>query len=307
MLLLAVKTKTTKSTPQQGVAMMIVLWMIVILMMMAGSLIFSSRTQMQMMDYARFSVKGRALAEAATHFAVMQLFVPTDERKIKIGGGVATWEYDGAKIDIRMVGENGLVDLNQADRPLLFEVLKAVGVAEKDIDPLIDKIDDFRDPDDLKRVNGAEDSDYEREGIEAGAKDAPIERIEELQQVLDITPELYKRLARYLTVSSNAHGINPMMAPRHILLLLAKGDQQAVDTYIQAREEAKGGWVQPNFGSEFLDQLAAPVYRMQISVSIPDEPRPAYIEERSVRILPGRNPPFITYYVKTVSPDAQFE
>ena len=297
----------TRLAQQQGVAMMIVLWMIVILMMMAGSLIFASRTQMQMMDYARFSVKGRALAEAATHFAVMQLFVPAEDRLIKIGGGAATWNYEGAKLDIRIIGENGLVDINSADRSLLFEVAKKAGVPEKDIEALLDVIEDFRDPDDLKRINGAEDSDYEREDIEAGAKDAPFERIEELQQVLGMTPDLYTRLVRYLTANSNARGINPMMAPRHVLLLLAKGDEKAVDAYIQEREAAKGGWVQPTFGAEFLDQLAAPVYRMHISVSTPDEPRPAYTEERSIRLLPGRNPPFITYYVKTVSPDARFE
>ncbi|MEN9433539.1 MAG: hypothetical protein RLZZ422_1128 [Pseudomonadota bacterium] len=294
------------SPRQRGVAMMIVLWVIVILMMMAGSLVYSSRTQMQMMDYARFSAKGRALAEAATHFAVMQLFVPADERLIKIGGQKATWEYEGAKIDIRMAGENGLVDINQADRNLLFEVFKKTGVPEKEIDPLLDKIEDFRDPDDMKRVNGAEDKDYEQEDIEAGAKDAPFERIEELQQVLGITPDLYNRLARYLTASSMARGINPMMAPRHVLIMLAKGDDKAVDAYIQERDDAKGGWVQPNFGAEFLDQMAAPVYRMQMSVSTPDQAFP-YTEERSIRLLPGRNPPFLTYYVKTVSPDARFE
>ncbi|MBK8453187.1 MAG: general secretion pathway protein GspK [Thiofilum sp.] len=307
MLPLKYRVKLPKISQQQGVAMMIVLWMIVILMLMAGSLVFSSRTQMQMMDYARFSVKGRALAEAAAHFAVMQLFVPADERLIKIGGGTAQWEYEGAKIDIRMIGENGLVDLNRADRSLLSEVAKKAGVSDKDIEALLDVIEDFRDSDDLKRINGAEDPDYERENIEAGAKDAPFERVEELQQVLGMTPDLYARLARYLTANSNARGINPMMAPRHVLLLLAKGDERAVDAYIQEREEAKGGWVQPSFGAEFLDQLAAPVYRMQISVSTPDEPRPAYMEERSIRLLPGRNPPFITYYVKTVSPDARFE
>lgn len=297
----------TQNKPQQGVAMMIVLWVIVILMLMAGSLIFSSRTQVQMMDYARFSTKGRALAEAATHFAVMQLFVPAEERLIKIGGTASTWEYEGAKIEIRMAGENGLVDINQADRTLLFEVVKKSGVPEKEIDEVLDKIEDFRDTDDMKRIKGAEDKDYEHEGIDAGAKDAPFERIEELQQVLGMTSDLYARLARYLTASSMARGINPMMAPRHVLLLLAKGDDKAVDAYIKQREEAKGGWVQPSFGNEFLDQMAAPVYRMQISVSTPDEPRPAYVEERSIRLLPGRNPPFMTYYIKTVSPDARFE
>lgn len=44
--------------------------------------------------------------------------------------------------------------------------------------------------------------DYEQAGLLAGSKDAPFERIEELQQVMGMTPTLYQVLTRYFTVNS---------------------------------------------------------------------------------------------------------
>ena len=84
--------------------------------------------------------------------------------------------------------------------------MKQAGLDEQAIDRMLDILEDFRDVDDLKRVNGAEDGDYENAGLPFGAKDAPFDRIEELQQVLGMTPQLYQALTRLLTVNSGASG-----------------------------------------------------------------------------------------------------
>ncbi|MEZ5449883.1 MAG: hypothetical protein R3E89_13225 [Thiolinea sp.] len=51
-----------------------------------------------------------------------------------------------------------------------------------------------------------------------------------------MTPDIYAGLSRYLSVNSNSRGINPMLAPRRTLLLLADGDAALVDEYIRMRE-----------------------------------------------------------------------
>jgi general secretion pathway protein K len=171
---------------------------------------------------------------------------------------------------------------------------------------MLDLIEDFRDPDDLQHVNGAEDNDYEDEGLEYGAKDAPFERIEELQQVLGMTPQLYEAMSRYLSVNSNSAGINPMLAPRQILMVLAEGEAELVDDYIRLREESEGGYVQPSFGGRFIDPMQQPLYRMQIKVK-PLGSHIEYFEERAIRLLPGRMPPFITYFRTREPTSRQFE
>lgn len=290
---------------QRGVAMVVVMWMIMVMMTLAAGLLYSTRTETSMVDYARRTANARAIADSATHFAVMQLFLPNKERDLKLGGAPLLWEYAGAKVEIRVIGENGLIDINYASRPLLQGILELAGLAEEDAVQMLDVLEDFRDVDDLKRLHGAEDDDYEQEDLPFGAKNAPFERIEELQQVLGMTPRLYEALTRFLTVNSGARGINPMLAPRQTLMLLAEGDAEKVDAYIKQREEAEGAWVQPAFGGSFIDSSQQPLYRMQLKVFM-GETAPAYFEERSIRLLPGKTPPFINYFRILQKSSAQF-
>ena len=290
---------------QSGVAMIVVLWMIMVMMTLAASLVYATRTEISMVDYARRSAEARAIADAAAHYAVMQLFLPNKDRALKLGGEPLQWAYAGAKVEIRVVGENGLIDINYASPALLQVILKQAGLDEQAVQTMMDILEDFRDVDDLKRINGAEDGDYENAGLPFGAKDAPFERIEELQQVMGMTPHLYQALTRFLTVNSGAQGINPMLAPRQTLLLLAEGDAAKVDAYLQQREEAEGQYVQPDFGGAFWDASQQPLYRMQIRVYT-DETAPAYFEERSLRLRPGQTPPFINYFRILQESSAQF-
>ena len=280
---------------QRGVALMMVLWMIMVMMTMAGTLIYAVKTETQLVSYARATAQARSFAEAAAHYTVMQLFLPVDKRQIKLGGSPATWTRDGYGVEIRVIGENGLIDINQANRVLLQKVLKELGIIDQEAETILDAIEDFRDPDDLEHTNGAEDDDYKTAGLEYGSKDAPFERIEELQQVLGVTPLMYQGLVRYLSVNARSNGVNPMLASRHVLLILADGDQAAVDEYIRKREEAEGAWVQPPFGGGLLDHTEQPVYRLQLKIKAL-ESETAYFEEQAIRLLPGHNPPFITYF-----------
>lgn len=291
---------------QQGVAMLVVLWMIMVMMTLAASLLYATRTETSMVDYARRSAQARAVADAAAHYTVLQLFLPNKERELKLGGAPLRWEYEGMKAEIRVVGENGLIDINYASRPLLQLIFEQAGLDEQSTQNMLDILEDFRDVDDLKRINGAEDGDYENAGLPFGAKDAPFERIEELQQVLGMTPQLYQAMTRFLTVNSGAVGINPMLAPRQMLLLLAEGDAAKVDAYRLQREESEGQYVQPDFGGAFIDASQQPLYRMQIRVYT-DETAPPYFEERSLRLKPGQTPPFVNYFRILQESSAQFE
>ncbi len=67
---------------------------------------------------------------------------------------------------------------------------------------LADAVMDWRDPDQLHRLNGAEDDDYRTAGKAYGAKDAPFESVEELQLVLGMTSEIYTKLWPAVTVLS---------------------------------------------------------------------------------------------------------
>ncbi len=81
-------------------------------------------------------------------------------------------------------------------------LLVSVEVAEDAAAALVDAIGDFRDADDLRRLNGAEDRDYQAAGLAHGPKNRPFESVAELRQVFGMTGALYDRVAPALTVYS---------------------------------------------------------------------------------------------------------
>lgn len=299
--------KTSIKPNQTGVALVVVLWMVSLMMMLAGGLVYSVKTEIEMTQHIRHSAQARAYADAAVHYAVAQLHLPIDVREIRTSGIPYQWKYQHMNAEISVIGENGLIDINLASRHLMRETLRQINIIDRQADQLLDAIEDFRDKDDLRRLHGAEDRDYENQGLPYGAKDAPLERIEELQQVLGMTPEIYDKLTRYFTVASQSSGINPMLASRSTLLVLAEGDAAAVDAYINQREQAEGEYIYPAFGARYLTRKQKPNYRIQVKIMIDGaEYKTPYFEERSIRLNPGKTPPFITYFKVTQALDHAF-
>ncbi|MGV6808343.1 MAG: general secretion pathway protein GspK [bacterium] len=288
-------TYSSNKTKQHGVALVVVLWMISIMLMIGGGLVYASKAEVEMTQYSRQAAQARAYADAALRYTIAQLLLPAKIREIKTTGSPFPWQFHGVKAEMSVIGENGLIDINQANRNLLREALRQNGVIDEAAETLLDAIEDFRDPDDLRRLNGAEDRDYADEGLLFGAKDAPIERIEELQQVMGMTPYLYRQLSQLFTVSSKSTGVNPMLASRRTLLVLAEGDAELVDDYIRRREETESAYLAPPFGQRYMSRSQQPNYRLQIKIMM-DENLPPYFEERSIRLNPGKTPPFISYF-----------
>lgn len=228
-----------KRQQQHGIALVIVLWIITLLAIMAGSFAYSMRTETTLAVHAVEQARARALAEAGIAFAALNLLItPDPEDPWPIEGSVREWTFGQGVAQISVIDAAGKIDLNNGKRELLVGLLESAGVAADEAVALVDKIEDFRDADDATRLNGAEDDDYEAAGLLAGAKDAPFERVDELMQVLGMTPALYQQIAAALTVFSRQPGVNPEAASAQVLYAIPDVDAQLIDDYLQLREQA---------------------------------------------------------------------
>ncbi len=166
-------------------------------------------------------------------------------------GTVYAWALGGAEVRISIHDESGKIDLNAAPDELLRGLFRTAewtdpdgGIAALDdgeADALVDAVRDYADDDDLTRLNGAEDRDYAAAGLPWDAKDAPFEAVEELQQVLGMTPLLYEAVAPALTVHSGQEGIDSDVAPGAVLRALPGTDAEGVENYLSARAAAPEG------------------------------------------------------------------
>ena len=225
---------------QRGVALVLVIWASVLLTVIATTFIVERRTDLMVVANSASLARAEAAAEAGVHRAMFEMYRnDAASDRWRADGTPRTWTFDGVPLYIELRDESAKIDINTAADALLRGLLLTSGVEEADVQKLLDAILDWRDPDSLKRPSGAEEPDYREAGLAYKPANAPFQAIEELQLVLGMRPEIYRRLQPSITVFSRQPGINPQLATREVLLAVPGITAEIVDKYIADREAAR--------------------------------------------------------------------
>jgi len=259
---------------ERGVALVIVLWTVTLLTVIAANFVFAMRTETSVARNAVSAAQAEAVANGAVHRALYETFKPAaDANTWKADGRERQWEKDGAKIKVVMMDESGKIDINTSSDALLKGLLLSVGVDAAKAAQLLDAILDWRDEDTLPHPNGAEREAYQAAGLKYEPANAPFEAVEQLQQVLGMTPDIYLRIAPLITVHSRQPGINTLVAPRGVLMAIPDVDPAQVDAYIALRNDSlASGQPPPPFpaGAAFMSAAAASVIDVHAEARMPD-------------------------------------
>ncbi len=224
---------------QSGVALVLVMWVAVILTVIAGSFIVERRTEMLVVRNSISMARAEAAANAGVYRALHDLYRQNVPDVWKRDGTPHDWAFDDVPVRVEVRDESAKIDINTASDPLFRGLLVSVGLADAEAGALLDAIVDWRDPDQLKRPNGAEEGDYAAAGLAYRPANAPFQAIEELQLVLGMRPDIYRRLAPSITVFSRMPGVNATIASREVLLAIPGVTTEVVDEYIARREDAR--------------------------------------------------------------------
>ncbi|HUQ27893.1 MAG TPA: hypothetical protein VM051_04835 [Usitatibacter sp.] len=225
---------------QSGVALVLVMWVAVLLTVIASSFIVERRTEAMIIGNSISMARAEAIANAGVQRAVFEIYRNDNSPEAwKRDGTPYSMDFDGVPVAVEIRDESAKIDINTAFEPLLRGLLVTSGLPDDEAARVLDAILDWRDPDSLKRPNGAEESDYKAAGLTYKPANAPFQAIEELQLVLGIRPEIYRRLAPHITVFSRNPGVNAQLASREVLLSLPGGTTELVDEYIARREAAR--------------------------------------------------------------------
>lgn len=219
----------------RGIALIIVLWVAALLAVIAGGFVSAMSGESRIARNLVDNAKSEALADAGINLAILKLLEPASETAWRHDGTVQDVTIAGGQVRITIEDEGGKVDLNHAPDEILKGVFASAGISSDKLDAIVDAINDWRDPDNLRRLNGAEDGDYRAAGRAYGAKDRPFEVIDELLHVLGMTPEIYAYARPALTVYSGKAGIDFNTAPRQALLALPGVGVDDVEAFLAAR------------------------------------------------------------------------
>lgn len=230
---------------QAGVALLIVLWVLVLLSIVSGTLALLARAENLEARTLFDDSRARMGALAGVQRAVFEMRNPDLETKWIPDGRPYTFQLGDAEISVEITDETGKLDLNSTPENIKLNLFVGHGMDPAAAQALVDAIEDWRDPDDFVRPNGAELGEYEAAGLPWGPPNAAFSTVEELQQVMGMTYELYRQIEPAITVFSGRGDINAAYAPAEALQAFQDVDSQTAQDLISQRQEFDNTNAQP--------------------------------------------------------------
>lgn len=230
--------------PERGMALIMVIGLVIFLSIIALSFSENQRLSTRITDNTVQSAMAQATADGAVQRMVFELSRPrSPDAQIalmqwKSNGVVHEYVENGMQIAVSARNEAAKIDLNFAAEPLLKQVFLRVGASDEEATAIVAAIKDWTDADNLKRPNGAEADDYRSAGKKVLPSNDFFMAIEELQNVLGVTPKLYNAVAPYFTVQSRSPGVDPQSASLMVMSALPGIDAGVAATWIEQRDQA---------------------------------------------------------------------
>lgn len=255
----------------RGAALLLVLWLLLLMAGLVAVFAFSARVEAIQGSALRTQAMGRLAAEAGIEVAALRLNQPDPANRWLPDGRPYGFEFEGQRIELRIVDESAKVDLNLADVALLANLMRALGVEDTRAGQLAAVIQDWRDPDDLLSMEGgAEDRDYAAARREYGARDAPFTTVSELQQLLGMDEATYRLLAPHVTIHGGQPRPRPDFAQGAVLQALGLSPEQ-VAQLLAAREAWQPGLPLPVLpGGDTLAVVGSGTYSVVSRAVRPD-------------------------------------
>ena len=170
--------------------------------------------------------------------------------------------FAGGGYAVRVTDEGGRISLNKSDPALLTRIVNYIvqggnmtaGLdrrGSEQVATIVDSIIDWRDPDHLPGLHGAESDFYMKRQPPYRAKDSWFDSPDELLRVRGITPDVYygspddgvPGLRDVVSVFNHEPTINPLTAPPAVLQVLLGLDAAAAADLVASRDTEGPGFL----------------------------------------------------------------
>lgn len=191
---------------EEGFALLFVLWVLLALGALAAGLLRADDPAL--LRPATAALRLRLDAQIG---ALVPVLLRDLDAGALLAGSRRTLHLAETEVEVRVSGESGRVDLNAAPAALIDALLAAHAVPEEERPRLRDALLDWRDSDDLVRVDGAEGAAYRAAG-RPGPGNRPFRHPAELVHVLGFTPGLVRMLWADATVHTGRAQVEAALA-----------------------------------------------------------------------------------------------
>jgi general secretion pathway protein K len=225
----------------RGVALILVMWIMALMAILLGSFALIAHTENLEARHLFDMTTARYDAIAGVERAVFELRNPDMTARWIADGRAYEFPYEGALVHVEVTNESGKIDINVADSTILIPLLQSVGVEPARAEALADAIQDWRDGDDIPRPHGAEAAQYAQAGLDYGPTNKPFQVVSEVQQVLGMTYDIYRRIEPAITVYSNSRIPNAAFAPIEALRAIPGMTEALAEQIVATRQATPQG------------------------------------------------------------------
>ncbi len=186
-----------------------VLWVVAIFTVVVLEFSFAMRTEVNIAKNFKEELQLYAIAQGGVQQAIAELIVNHDARFRQLRKTIKTEEvtpekkewvpdgrpyalrFDQGECELRIMSEAGKININAISEVALRKLIGNLGLDGEKRDVVVDSILDWRDPNDLLRINGAENDYYQSLKEPYRSKNANLDSIEELLLIRGVTPDLF--------------------------------------------------------------------------------------------------------------------
>jgi general secretion pathway protein K len=186
------------------------LWTLVLLALIVTHIIASGRGEARIAANLRANAAAEALADGAIYEGIFRL-VDTSGAHWEADGAVHRLSFKDAVVTARIMPLEGKVNPNIASVQLLTALLEVTGTAAGNADILARAIADWRGRDHRESPLAQRLVPYRMAGLDYGPPGAPFESLDEIAQVLGMSPAVLSAMKPHLSLYQSG-APNPRLA-----------------------------------------------------------------------------------------------
>ena len=173
-------------------------------------------------------------------YAEMMLLNPDQNKRWRADGNIYQLDFGDTRYPATAFAIRSRQNRYKQGRPdLACKGLMAQAPVDEDQQAkLVGAIIDWRDPDDLLSIEGAEKKEYQDAGLLYQPRNKPFQTVEELQMVLGMDERVYNWLEPIITVYSGQAQVNLKLAANKVLRVLPSLDISLIEDFVATRLES---------------------------------------------------------------------
>jgi general secretion pathway protein K len=263
---LAAKSHHSDGTEQRGMALLIVLWIVLSAGLIVSSFVATVHSGLTVVQAEVQLAKTEGLLDAGVEIAAARLLDVKEPQGWLPNGVKHTVSFADAELTITISDPNGLVDINKADKNVLFGFFRHFAESESRAGRLRDLIIQARG-------ERASEQDESTDGQNKQQMNLPLPFVDiaQLRDLDGMESGLFDKIAPFVTVYSRDGHINSRDSPSEVLLSIPNLTKQDVaylhDSPLAAQDD---------------DPLLAEILQ-RAGLYLTDKPGPAYVVTVEVR------------------------